>query len=97
MMNLTSFLHPFSGLNAVSCAAQIVYLVQQERHAPPPVHETSARFSCALISFLLFAPLQVKTQFGNDPYVYNGFLKVMKQFKAQEIETKVRTPLLRLN
>jgi hypothetical protein len=34
-------------------------------------------------------PLQVKAQFGNDPYVYNGFLKVMKQFKAQEIETKV--------
>ena len=31
--------------------------------------------------------LQVKTQFGNTPEIYNQFLDIMKNFKAQEIDT----------
>ncbi len=36
------------------------------------------------------SPFQVKTQFGNHPHIYNQFLEIMKNFKAQAYVSRAR-------
>ncbi|KAG3114364.1 hypothetical protein PI125_g6515 [Phytophthora idaei] len=57
------------------------YYQQQQMSGPPPRHR-ELRVEDALLYLD-----QVKQQFGDQPDIYNQFLDVMKDFKAQAIDT----------
>jgi paired amphipathic helix protein Sin3a len=53
---------------------------QEERTMPPPVRELKVEDALLYLD-------QVKEAFGDRPRIYNEFLEIMKNFKAQQIDT----------